>query len=152
MTRSPKAKKDELTGEYIPNGASSKAGLNRGILDGAPAAFLAMCRVKAVEAGYTLEELPTRKIKPSQRCAMCSEVRKKKLSERRHNCSCGFQASRDANSALVLLRLGLNKLTISEEVSPQGKSSRVPARCMSPPQGGSIHETPSISAQQIGWT
>lgn len=82
-----------------------KAGLNRKILDGAPAAFLQLLRYKAEEAGTKLWEVNTRKVKPSQTCPGCGEGRKKKLSERVHRCSrCGLIMPRDQAAALVCLQ------------------------------------------------
>jgi len=57
ITKAPKAKIDEFTGAYLPNGAGRKAGLNKSILDTSPSQFLQMVRVKAEEAAYELEEL-----------------------------------------------------------------------------------------------
>ena len=39
MVRRPKPRKDETTGQHVPNGAAAKAGLNKAILDSAPAQF-----------------------------------------------------------------------------------------------------------------
>ena len=135
---------DEVTGVYLPNGAARKAGLNKSILDTSPSQFLQIVRVKAEEAGYKLEELETKKLKPSQRCAQCSRVEKKDLSDRFHNCSCGFKISRDANSALVMLRFALGSLKIEPQVE---KRCRGPALCDKTPQGVLNHETPSIITQ-----
>ncbi len=57
ITKAPKAKIDEVSGAYLPNGAKAKAGLNKSILDTSPSQFLKMIDVKAEEAGYRLEEL-----------------------------------------------------------------------------------------------
>lgn len=141
ITRSPKVKIDEGTGTYLPNGSARKAGLNKSILDTSPSQFLKMVRVKAEEAGYELEELETKKLKPSQRCACCSDIVKKDLSERYHNCHCGFKVSRDANSALVMLRFALGTLKIESQIE---KKSWGPALCDTPPQGVLKHETSSI--------
>jgi len=144
ITKAPKVKIDEVTGEYLPNGAARKAGLNKSILDTSPSQFLQMVRVKAEEAGYELDELETKKLKPSQRCAQCSRVEKKDLSQRIHNCSCGFKISRDANSALVMLRYAIGSLKIESQVE---KKSRGPSLCVKTPQGALKHETPSIITQ-----
>ena len=133
ITRAPQAKMDEVTGEYLPNGAASKAGLNKSILDTSPTQFLNMVRVKAEEAGYELEELDTKKLKPSQRCAQCSNILKKELGERQHSCSCGFKTSRDANSALVMLRYALGVLKIEPTVARP--RSRGPTLCEKAPTG-----------------
>ena len=106
MTRRPKPKPDGPTGQFQPNGAAAKAGLNKAILDGAPAQFLSMLRYKAAEAGTLYVEAPTRTLKPSQRCHACDAMVKKPLRERWHTCPCGASCGRDVNSALVLLRWG----------------------------------------------
>ena len=90
---------------------AQKAGLNRSILDAAPAAFLHMLRYKAEEAGSEYLEANTRRLKPSQRCPDCGTVRKKGLSDRQHDCSCGCSLGRDQAAALVLLRWGLEEVT-----------------------------------------
>jgi putative transposase len=144
ITKAPKAKIDEITGTYLPNGAARKAGLNQSILDTSPSQFLQMVRVKAEEAAYKLEELETKTLKPSQRCAQCADIVKKELSERIHNCHCGFRVSRDANSALVMLRYALGSLKID---LGKEKRSRGPALCIGTPSGVLNHETPSIIIQ-----
>jgi putative transposase len=46
----------------------------------------------------------------SQICSRCGAIVKKKLSERQHNCSCGFSIHRDINAAInILKRSGLVK-------------------------------------------
>jgi putative transposase len=107
MTKRPQTKQDATTGQYQPNGAAAKAGLNKAILDGAPAQFLSMLRYKAVEAGVVYAEAPTRHLKPSQRCHACWTVHTKRLDERWHACPCGASCHRDVNAALVLLHWGL---------------------------------------------
>ena len=107
LVRRPKPKQDTTTGEYLPNGAAAKAGLNKAILDSAPAQFLGILRYKAAEAGVVYVEAPTRSLKPSQRCHACNAVVKKPLRERWHVCPCGMSCGRDVNSALVLLHWGI---------------------------------------------
>ena len=50
MVKKPAPKVDPETGGFAPNGARRKAGLNRNILDSAPATLLAMISTKAEEA------------------------------------------------------------------------------------------------------
>lgn len=107
MTKRPKPQLDSVTGQYQPNGAAAKAGLNKAILDGAPAQFLSIVRYKAAEAGVIYAETSTRHLKPSQRCHQCWAVQKKRLDERWHTCPCGARCHRDRNAALVLLRWGI---------------------------------------------
>jgi putative transposase len=84
-----------------------KSGLNREILDTAPAKLLAMIHYKVEETGGEFVEIPTRKAKPSQRCPACWEVVKKTLSERTHQCGCGCTMPRDAASGLVAIKWAL---------------------------------------------
>ena len=108
MAKRPKPRIDATTGQYQPNGAAAKAGLNKAILDGAPAQFLSILRYKAAEAGIVYAEAPTRTLKPSQRCHACWQVQKKRLAERWHACPCGASCHRDQNAALVLLTWGID--------------------------------------------
>jgi putative transposase len=81
MTRSAKGTVDR-PGKNV----TQKAGLNREILDTAPARFLKYLSYKAAEAGAIYLEAPTKKLKPSQTCPACGTVRKKSLDERWHDC------------------------------------------------------------------
>ena len=105
MSRAPKAKPDpDKPGEYLPNGATQKAGLNRSILDAAPSMLIGMLRTKAAEAASVFAEANTRKVKPTQRCHRCGAIVKKELSERTHRCSCSCVCGRDENAAKTILR------------------------------------------------
>lgn len=80
------------------------AGLNRSILDVAMAMIGKMLDYKLAEAGGFYVESPTRKLKPTQRCAKCWELTPKSLSDRVHVCSnlqCGHTEDRDVNAAQV---------------------------------------------------
>lgn len=101
MTRSARG-----TMESPGRNVAQKAGLNRSILDTAPARFHAMLRTKAEEAGSEVVEAPTRTLRPTQRCHACWQLpeRRKTLSERTHACGCGTTCDRDENAARVLLR------------------------------------------------
>jgi putative transposase len=88
-----------------------KRGLNKSILD-VSFGFLKDClRYKTNEAGGSYIEVPTQKLKPSQRCPKCDNLKKKLLSERIHHCQkCGYQSGRDFASAQVMaeyIRKGL---------------------------------------------
>jgi putative transposase len=87
-----------------------KAGLNRAILDTAPGSFVNVLCVKAAEAGCQVILLDTRRYRSSQTCPSCARVRKKALSERGHQCGCGFAATRDQAAALSMLVDGLKLL------------------------------------------
>lgn len=101
-------------------GGSHKKGLNREILSTAPAAFLAMLRYKAEEAGIQWVEVPTQKVKPSQTCSGCGKQVKKPLAERRHRCECGLTLGRDENAARVMLNWALSGRPTGWEPSGRG--------------------------------
>ena len=109
MTKAPKAKPElddsgNATGAYLPNGAAAKAGLSRSILDAAPAGLLEKLSYKALEADAKFSCIPTRKVKPTQRCHKCGSTTKLTLSDRNWTCGCGSQHSRDENAARTILR------------------------------------------------
>ena len=105
MSKAPKAKLDPAKpGEFLPNGAAQKAGLNRSILDAAPSMLIGMLRTKAAEAASVFAEANTRQVKPTQRCHCCGAFVKKELKDRRHVCACGADCGRDENAAKTLLR------------------------------------------------
>jgi putative transposase len=87
---------------------AQKAGLNREILDTAPALFTSLLRCKVMETGGEWLEAPTRQLKPRQRCPACWALAKKSLSVRTHTCAeCGHTESRDMASARVVLNWAL---------------------------------------------
>jgi putative transposase len=106
LARRPAPKLGTTDGAYLPNGAKAKAGLNKAILDGAPAQFLSMLRYKAAEAAAVYVEAPTRTLKPSQTCHLCSRRAKKRLQDRWHTCPCGANCHRDENAMWVLYNWG----------------------------------------------
>jgi putative transposase len=103
MSRAPKPRKNE-DGSYAPNGAAAKAGLNRSIHDAAPTSLMDKLRYKAAEAGSKLDLIPTRKLKPTQRCHCCGKTTKLDLKVRNWRCSCGAIHQRDENAARSMLR------------------------------------------------
>jgi transposase len=104
ITRRPKPQRDDTTGEYLPNGASAKAGLNTSILDAGWYQFQQYCTYKAERAGRAV--LFVSPDYTSQVCSGCGQVRKKELSERWHSCDCGAELDRDHNAAINIQRLG----------------------------------------------
>ena len=102
----PKPKQDEATGQYVPNGASAKAGLNKSIHDAGWGQFQQICESKAACAGsHVLFVSPKY---TSQMCSGCGAIAHKELDERWHSCSCGTELDRDHNAALNILRIGLS--------------------------------------------
>lgn len=108
LVRRPKPKQDEETGQYLPNGASAKAGLNKSINDAGWAMFTNLLSYKAECAGRSLVFVNPKYT--SQVCSGCGVVRKKELSERWHSCECGCELDRDTNAAINILRLGHSQL------------------------------------------
>lgn len=104
LSRAPKAKQDEQ-GNYLPNGASAKAGLNKSILDAGWNQFITMCEYKAANAG-TVQVIRVDPRYTSQACSGCGKIVKKTLDERWHSCECGCELDRDHNAAKNILRLG----------------------------------------------
>ena len=85
-----------------------KTGLNRNLLDVAIGMTKDNIKYKVEEAGGIYTEIPTRTVKPTQRCAKCWKLTKKTLSDRVHNCKhCGHQEDRDINAAQVMLEAAL---------------------------------------------
>ncbi len=84
-----------------------KTGLNRSILDVGFAMLRSAIKYKIEEAGGFFVEVPTKKVKPSQRCPKCDHLQKKELSERIHHChKCGYIEDRDVASAQGESQLG----------------------------------------------
>jgi putative transposase len=102
MTRSAKG-----TVEKHGKQVKQKAGLNREILNTAPALTISLLRYKAEEARSEFVEIPTRQVKPSQTCPECGAKKKKTLAERWHSCECGCEMPRDVASAQVNLNWAL---------------------------------------------
>jgi len=81
-------------------------GLNRSMRDVAWAGFFDILLFKAEEAGKEVIKVPAKNT--SQQCSNCDAIVPKVLSDRIHNCPCGFRADRDHNAALNILKLGLS--------------------------------------------
>jgi putative transposase len=94
-------------GTYEPNGAASKAGLNRSIYDAGWSNFLRILNAKAEWAGRTVIAVNPRHT--SQRCAECGHVAAgNRQSQAGFRCvSCGHEAHADVNAAINILRAGL---------------------------------------------
>lgn len=114
MVKRPLPKKDEQTGEYLPNGASRKKGLNTAIHDASWGKLLSMLKDKAEKLGKMTYAVNPRNT--SQECSQCGAYVKKSLTTRTHSCkTCGYVADRDENAAWNILRLGLESLGLTLE-------------------------------------
>ena len=108
LVKRPKPKQDEATGQYLPNGAAAKAGLNKSIADAGWSQFVQLCTYKAAWAGRTLVQVDPKYT--SQICSGCGAVVKKDLSERWHSCECGCELDRDTNAAINILHAAYHLL------------------------------------------
>jgi putative transposase len=109
MLRRAKALQDpESPGQFLPNGAQAKSGLNRGISDVGWGRFISILRAKAEEAGRTWIEVDPRHT--SDRCESCghaaSENRVTQAVFRCVACDHGPKQA-DEHAARNLLRAGL---------------------------------------------
>lgn len=89
-----------------------KAGLNKSILDVGFGTLNQMLSYKIELKGGIVLQLPTKQLKPSQRCPKCGKVHKdwSNLSNRYHVCDlCGFEFERDKTSAMVMFNAALGK-------------------------------------------
>jgi putative transposase len=108
MTKAPSPKPDpDQPGTFLPNGAASKAGLNRSIADAGWGVFLAILNAKAESAGREVMAVDPRNT--SRRCPECGHTAKENrpAQEKFHCQQCGHQAHADTVGALNVLRAGL---------------------------------------------
>jgi len=107
MVRAPKGRPDPAQpGAYLPNGAKSKAGLNRSIHDAAWGQFVSLLSYKAESAGRTVVSVNPRYT--SQACAECHHVDAgNRVSQKEFRCrKCGHCDYADINAARNILRAG----------------------------------------------
>ena len=108
MTRRPKSKRDPETGQWMRNGASRKAGLNKKILQIGWYKLETFVRYKARKRGCLFL-----KISPpysSQECADCDHIHPaNRISQALFVCQkCGHRDNADHNSACVLKKRAIN--------------------------------------------
>ncbi len=137
MSKRPKPKQDEETGQYVPNGAAAKAGLNKSIVDAGWGLFQQICKNKAECAGSRVLFVSPKYT--SQICSGCGAMVQKNLEERWHRCSCGCSLDRDHNAARNILRLGLQALE-KEARARMERSEDAPLRSPRPHAVGSRHD------------
>jgi len=121
-----------------------KAGLNRSILDTGWGMLRSMIEYKLTECDGVFVEVPTVKVKPSQTCPACGQQRKKELSERIHNCPCGFTCDRDIAAAIVMLNWASGKLRAYFPPLPQTFQDRGMERASSNVDGSSSTDCGSM--------
>lgn len=112
MVRRPAPKPDpDNVGQFLPNGASSKSGLNKSIADAAWSMFRRVLTYKAARAGR--QEVNVNPAYTSQDCSRCECRVPKTLSERGHICLyCGLVLDRDVNSAKNILQIAVGQHSV----------------------------------------
>lgn len=108
MSRSPVPKPDpDQPGTFLPNGAATKAGLNKSINDAGWGVFLTILYAKAESAGRHVIAVDPRNT--SRQCPECGHTAKENrpTQEKFHCVSCGHTAHADTVGALNVLRAGL---------------------------------------------
>ncbi|WP_309241706.1 transposase [Mycobacterium sp. AZCC_0083] len=108
MVRRAKPVPDPDTpGQFLPNEARAKSGLNRSIYDAGWGGFLAMLRAKAEDAGRVWIEVDPRHT--SDGCEKCGHAaRGNRVSQAEFVCQrCGHRAQADEHAARNILRAGL---------------------------------------------
>jgi putative transposase len=112
MVRRPAPKPDpENAGQFLPNRASAKSGLNKSIVDAAWSMFRSVLTYKAVSAGR--KEVNVNPAYTSQDCSRCGFRVPKTLSERVHICPCcGLVLDRDVNSAKNILQIAVGQHSV----------------------------------------
>ncbi|GAB2831591.1 RNA-guided endonuclease InsQ/TnpB family protein [Streptomyces daliensis] len=108
MSKAPAPKPDPgKPGAFLPNGAASKAGLNRSIADAGWGVFLTILHAKAESAGREVIAVDPRNT--SRRCPACGHTTKENrpAQEKFHCQACGHTAHADTVGAVNVLRAGL---------------------------------------------
>lgn len=106
LTKRNKPLRDDK-GNYLPNGQSSKSGLNKSFQDAGFGQFVdILTHIVAKTGGQVV------KVKPnytSQICCCCDNLVEKELSDRIHRCEkCSVVLDRDINAAINIKRVGLD--------------------------------------------
>jgi putative transposase len=94
-------------GQYLPNGAAAKTGLNRSISDASWGQFVSILRAKAEDAGRTWIEVNPQHT--SNRCEHCGYAdAENRVTQAEFRCQrCGHTAQADEHAARNILRAGL---------------------------------------------
>jgi putative transposase len=94
-------------GQFLPNGARAKTGLNRSISDAGWGQFVSILRAKAEEAGRTWIEVDPRHT--SDGCEKCGYASaENRVTQAEFECQrCAHRARADEHAARNILRAGL---------------------------------------------
>lgn len=126
MSRRCKPKQDE-NGNYLPNGQSRKAGLNKSFADAGLSQFVDILSSKAEKAGLKVIKVDPRGT--SQHCSNCLNHVPKELSDRWHCCyHCGLILDRDLNSAELIKKVGLGASLTKKRSTHKGREAHAVLR------------------------
>lgn len=94
-------------GQFLPNGARAKSGLNRSISDAGWGQFVSILRAKAEDAGRAWIEVDPRHT--SDRCEKCGyAAAENRVTQAEFECQrCAHRAPADEHAARNILRAGL---------------------------------------------
>ncbi|MFY9917493.1 MAG: transposase [Mycobacterium sp.] len=111
MRRAKPAPDTDNPGQFLPNGATAKSGLNRSIADAGWGQFVSILRAKAEDAGRVWVEVDPRHT--SDRCEACGHAAKEnRVTQAVFACRrCGHRAQADEHAARNILRAGLARHT-----------------------------------------
>jgi putative transposase len=109
MSSKCKPKQGEDNGTYLPNGQSSKSGLNRSIQDAGWSMFVSMLEYKANWYGKNILKID--KFEPSSKtCSGCGFINQDLGGKREWKCpSCGIEHDRDVNAGINIKNMALSK-------------------------------------------
>ncbi|MDE9495479.1 transposase [Xenorhabdus bovienii] len=106
MMARPKPKQDE-NGNYIPNGASRKSGLNRSLASVSLGEFFRQLEYKSMWRGVAFLKID-RWAPSSKTCSVCGHVNTElTLSMRQWQCVCGVEHHRDINAAINIAAMAV---------------------------------------------
>lgn len=121
MRRKPKPKPDpDRSGQYLPNGAAAKAGLNRGLARSGFGAFRMRLEQKAAIAKQPTSVVAVNPRHTSQTCSQCGHTDKEnRKTQAQFIClSCGFQYHADHNAARNILSRAQAPASAGGQTSP----------------------------------
>jgi putative transposase len=135
LTRAPKARIDEATGKWLPNGATRKAGLNRSILASCWGSIHRLLAYKAARRNKLVGVVPARYT--SQACSRCGHIHPDNRAAARFVClRCGFAAHADHNAALNIKAKGIARLRAGDYEAAKPKKRIAFRRKEQKPTGG----------------
>lgn len=102
MVRRPKAVLDAETGQYVPNGASAKAGLNKSLLNQSLGQIILFAEYKAARLGKIVVRVPA--ANSSRECGVCHTVSalNRQTQAQFHCIACGHTTNADDNASDII--------------------------------------------------